>query len=81
MKIEVRTANRGWTWAIVARNGRQIANNEVFASRSNAERAAKSVVRSIIAPFSAKPRIEWKRDERPDGTLRLTYIAAEWQEA
>lgn len=82
MKIEIRAANRGWTWAIVAPNGRQIANNEVFASVSNAKRAAKGVVAAIIRRFMAgiRPRIVWSESTRRDGSIVLTYVADEWQE-
>lgn len=53
MKIVLRCARSGWTWSFVARNGRQTANNEVFATRYNAKRAALAVVRAVVrAHFS-----------------------------
>lgn len=53
MKIIVRKARGGWTWAFVASNGRQTANNEVFATRYNAKRAALAVVRAVARAHAA----------------------------
>lgn len=69
MKIVVRAANRGWTWAFVARNGKQVANNEVFASRSNAVRAAVSVARAIVRAAVPGATVTHKTKEQADGTL------------
>lgn len=42
--------SQGWFWHIKAANGEIICQGEGHATRANAERAAKGVVRRIIGP-------------------------------
>jgi hypothetical protein len=69
MKIIVRPARDGWIWAFVSSNGKQTANNEVFATRYNAIRAAKAVVTSVLRRYDPRAYIEWKQ---VDGDKRVT---------
>jgi len=56
MRIEIRPAKRGlFTWAFVEANGKQTANNETFASRSNAIRAVKAHVDRIARLLGMPP--------------------------
>lgn len=64
MRIIVKRAKGGWTWAFVAKNGKQTANNEVFATRYNAKRAAKAVVGAILRGYVPRPAVVW--DEEGD---------------
>lgn len=68
MRIEIRSANRGFTWALVARNGKQTANNEVFANQSGATRAAKAVVASIVRAAGGGA-YTWKHATRADALV------------
>lgn len=79
MKIEIRMARSGWTWAIVAKNGKQTANNEVFASRSNAIRAAKAVVAGIVRKVSPQTRLVWLTSIDGPTIARLTFSAKDLQ--
>lgn len=72
MKIIVRQARDGWIWAFVAPNGKQTANNEVFATKANARRAAKAVVTSIVREYTRwrDPPILWT-----DHTRDKTFLS------
>jgi len=59
-RIYVVPAKRGYVWHIV-RGGRITANGETFATRANAIRAARNVVRSLCAIFGVPVAIKVKR--------------------
>lgn len=71
MRIEVRKARGGWTWAFIARNGKQTANNEVFASRGNAIRAAKAVVGGLLRWYIPGAKVSWSTEVVDGATVRL----------
>ena len=73
MKIIVRKGRGGWRWAFVARNGRQIANNETHPTRGNAMRAAKGVVSGILGAWQYRPRIVWTAIKEEDGVTALYF--------
>lgn len=74
MKIEIRAANRGFTWAFVASNGKQTANNEVFATRASAKRAAKAVIAAVLRGARATAVFRWVETDK-DGVLTLRMVA------
>lgn len=59
-RIYVVPAKRGYVWHIV-RGGRITTNGETFASRANAIRAVRSVVRSLCGIFGVPVTIKVKR--------------------
>ena len=59
-RIYVVPAKRGYVWHIV-RGGRITANGETFATRANAIRAARNVVRSLCAIFGVPVTVKVKR--------------------
>lgn len=72
MHIEIREGKGGWRWAFVARNGKQTANNETHPSKSNAIRAAKAVVTSVLRAYDPRAYIEWTKREQ-DAVTYLSY--------
>lgn len=40
--------DRQWYWQLVSRNGKVTADNEGYPTKSNATRAAKALVRSVV---------------------------------
>ena len=59
-RIYVVPAKRGYVWHIV-RGGRITANGETFATRANAIRAVRNVIRSLCGIFGVPVTIKVKR--------------------
>lgn len=77
MHIEVFCGNQGqWYWHLKARNGKIIADNEAFASKGNAIRAAKGVVKAVFRPVSGSMKVTFnqKMNEK-DGGYIITWSA------
>ena len=70
-RIYVVKAKRGYCWRIV-RGGRITANGEVFATRANAIRAVRNVVRSLCGIFDVPVEVKVKR--RADGAVEVVPI-------
>jgi len=59
-RIYVVPAKRGYVWHIV-RGGRVTANGETFATRANAIRAARNVIRSLCGIFGVPVTVKVRR--------------------
>lgn len=80
MRIEVwegapSDGRRGWYWHFKARNGKITADSECFPSKSNAMRAAKSVVREVIIGREYRPDPDFVAAVDPNypGITRITW--------
>lgn len=90
MHIEIHKARKGYTWQLVARNKKVIANNEVFVTKANAERAAKNVVRSIFRTgvlatlaengqlYGKAVNAKFKKEDRVAADYGRSYLVITW---
>lgn len=74
MKIEVFVDdNNFWYWHFRAKNGRITADAEAYASKANAIRAAKAVVKAVVKELNATPQFDRTTYEPNTDCFEITW--------